>query len=165
MVAAIGLSLGAFPAHAQKPSVPHPERKAGAMASRAGGPFDVKVTPQANDEKGEGVALGRMSLDKQYHGDLEASAKGEMLTAGTGVKGSAAYVAIEWVSGTLHGRRGTFVLQHGGTMTRGTPELVITVVPDSGTGQLAGLTGKMAIDIAPDGKHSYSFEYALPEKP
>lgn len=131
------------------------------MTSRATGPFDVKIAPQEQDEASN---LGRMSIDKQYHGDLEATGKGQMLTAGTVVKGSAGYVAIEQVSGTLHGRTGTFVLQHSGVMTRGTPSLTITVVPDSGTGQLVGLSGKMDINIV-DGKHSYDFEYTLAEKP
>jgi hypothetical protein len=102
-----------------------------------------------------------MSIDKQFHGDLEATSKGQMLTAMTDVKDSAGYVAIERVNGTLNGRSGTFALQHTGTMTRGEPQLVITVVPDSGTGQLVGLTGKMTITIA-DGKHSYGFDYTLP---
>jgi hypothetical protein len=105
-----------------------------------------------------------MSIDKQFHGDLEATSKGEMLSAGTGVTGSAGYVAIERVSGTLHGRAGAFVLQHSGIMTRGEPQLTVTVVPDSGTGELVGLAGEMAILIA-DGKHSYEFDYTLsPEK-
>ena len=134
------------------------------MTTRAGGTFDVKIVPRAPDDGGEGATLGRMSLDKQFHGDLEGTSKGEMLTAGTSVKSSAGYVAIERVSGTLHGRSGTFALQHSGTMTRGTPQLTITVVPDSGTGQLAGLAGKMTIDIA-DGKHSYAFEYTLADAP
>ena len=125
----------------------------------ASGPFDVKVTPQ--DDQSDDPLLNRMTLDKQYHGDLEATAKGQMLTAGTDVKGSGAYVAIEKVTGTLKGRTGTFVLQHSGTMTQNAPQLTITVVPDSGTGQLAGLSGKMTIIIAPDGKHSYDFEYTL----
>ncbi len=102
-----------------------------------------------------------MMLDKQYHGDLEATGKGQMLTAGTEVKGSGAYVAIEYVSGTLKGHSGSFVLQHTGTMTQGVPHLSITVVPDSGTGQLKGIAGTMTIDIAA-GKHSYDFEYTLP---
>ena len=106
--------------------------------------------------------LGRLILDKQYHGDLEATGKGQMLTAGTEVKGSAAYVAIERVTGTLKGHTGSFVLQHSGTMTQGAGQLVITIVPDSGTGELKGITGKMTIHIAPDGKHSYDFEYTLP---
>jgi hypothetical protein len=103
-----------------------------------------------------------MSIDKQFHGDLEATSKGMMLSAGTAVKGSAGYVAIERVSGALHGRSGAFVLQHSGTMTRGAPQLTISVVPDSGTEGLVGLAGKMAITIA-DGKHSYDFEYTLAE--
>lgn len=129
------------------------------MTTHASGTFEVKLTPQAEE-----ASLGRLSIDKQFHGDLEATSKGQMLTAGTAVKGSAGYVAIERVSGTLQGRSGSFVLQHSGTMTRGVPQLTITVVPDSGTGQLAGLSGKMAIDIA-DGKHSYAFDYALAETP
>ena len=86
------------------------------MTTRASGTFEVKLSPQAADDESEDTTLGRMSIDKQFHGDLEATSKGQMLTAGTAVKGSAGYVAIEQVSGTLHGRRGVFVLQHGGTM-------------------------------------------------
>jgi hypothetical protein len=134
------------------------------MTDRATGTFDVKVTPQASDDPGEG-AVGRMTLDKQFHGDLEGTSKGQMLTAMTAVKGSAGYVAIERVSGTLGGRKGTFALQHTGIMTRGTPSLTITVVPDSGTDQLAGLAGQMAIVIAADGKHSYEFDYTLAGAP
>jgi hypothetical protein len=134
------------------------------MASRATGTFEVKLKPLATDDMAEDASLGRMSIDKQFHGDLEGTSKGQMLTAGTAVKGSAGYVAIERISGTLHGRTGSFELQHSGTMTRGVPQLSVTVVPDSGTDQLVGLTGKMAINIA-DGKHSYDFEYALPENP
>jgi Protein of unknown function (DUF3224) len=132
------------------------------MATRASGPFEVKLSPLATNDAAESGLLGRMAIDKQFRGDLEATSKGEMLTAGTSVKGSAGYVAIEQVTGMLHGRSGTFVLQHNGTMSRGVPELVITVVPDSGTGDLVGLAGKMAIVIA-DGKHSYEFEYTLDE--
>jgi len=134
------------------------------MTTRASGSFEVKLTPQAPDDKSENATVGRMLIDKQFHGDLEAISKGQMLAFSTAVKGSAGYVAIERVSGTLHGRTGTFVLQHSGTMTRGEPQLTITVVPDSGTEQLAGLTGKMAITIA-DGKHSYDFEYTLAATP
>jgi hypothetical protein len=128
------------------------------MPNRASGPFEVKMIPQAPDEKAGNV--GRMLLDKQFHGDLEASSQGQMLAFSSAVKGSAGYVAIEQVSGTLHGRQGTFVLQHSGTMNRGEPRLTITVVPDSGTGELAGLAGTMTIDVA-DGKHAYGFEYTL----
>src|SRR5271157_2194808 len=105
------------------------------MATYASGTFVVKMTPQGPEDKGEGSTLGRMSIDKQFHGDLEATSKGEMLSAGTDVKGSAGYVAIERITGTLRGRSGSFVLQHSGTMTRGAPQLTITVVPDSGSGQ------------------------------
>jgi uncharacterized protein DUF3224 len=121
------------------------------------------LTPQALDEAAD-ATLGRMSIDKQFHGDLEATSKGTMLTAGTDVTGSAGYVAIERVSGTLHSRSGTFVLQHSGTMTRGIPHLTITVVPDSGTGQLVGLAGTMMIMIA-DGAHAYDFAYTLTDTP
>ena len=126
---------------------------------RATGPFEVKLTPQPADEGGD-ATLGRMTLDKQFHGGLEGASKGQMLTAGTPVKGSAGYVAMERVTGTLNGRKGSFILQHSATMTRGTPQLSITVVPDSGTDQLTGLAGKMDIQIA-GGKHSYDFDYTL----
>ena len=128
---------------------------------RATGKFDVKITPQASDLAPEGPNLGRMSIDKQYHGDLDALAKGEMITAaGIAVKASAAYSAVERVSGTLHGRTGSFALQHTGVMTRGTPSLNVTVVPDSGTGELVGLLGKM--DIIIEGKeHSYVLDYDI----
>ena len=125
--------------------------------SSASGTFQVKLTPQVT----EGDArLGRLSIDKQFQGDLEATGKGEMLTGGTVVKGSAGYVAMELVTGKLHDRSGSFILQHTGTMDRGKPSLSVTVVPDSGTDELTGLTGKMAINIA-DGKHSYELQYTL----
>jgi Protein of unknown function (DUF3224) len=123
------------------------------------GPFEVRVIPQPADP-GTGAGIGRLLLDKQFHGDLEATSQGQMLTAGTPVEGSAGYVAIERVDGTLQGRRGSFALQHIGTMTRGAPSLTIRVVPDSGTGELKGLSGSMSITIV-DGKHSYDLEYAL----
>jgi len=131
------------------------------MTDRAAGTFDVQLTPQGPGDAADGVALARMSIDKQFHGGLEGTSRGEMLSAGTSVPGSAGYVAIERVRGTLDGRAGSFVLQHTGTMTRGAPSLTISVVPDSGTGALAGLTGRMTIEIA-DGKHSYAFDYTLP---
>jgi hypothetical protein len=136
-------------------------RAEGNVMTRASGTFEVKLSPQAMDDKTD-ASLGRMSLDKQFQGDLDATSKGEMLSAGPNVKGSGGYVAIERVGGTLHGRKGSFVLQHSGTMTRGAQQLSISVVPDSGTGQLTGLTGKMNINIV-DGKHFYDFEYALAE--
>jgi hypothetical protein len=128
---------------------------------RASGTFEVKLAPQPADDQGD-ATLGRMSIDKQFHGDLEGTSKGQMLTAGSSVKGSAGYVAIERVTGTLQGRTGSFILQHTGTMTRGTPQLSITVVPDSGTGQLTGLAGKLDIQIT-DGKHRYELEYTISE--
>jgi hypothetical protein len=134
------------------------------VTKHATGPFDVKLAPQGEDDKAEGSTLARYSLDKQYHGDLDATAKGTMLTAGTDVKGSAGYVAIERVTGKLNGLTGSFVLQHSGTLTRGAPVQSITVVPDSGTGQLTGLSGKLTV-IIEVGKHSYSFDYTLPETP
>ena len=130
------------------------------MTMSAQGSFEVKMQPQAQEETSGSSVPGRMLLDKQFHGDLEATSKGQMLTALTDVEGSAGYVAIEHVSGTLAGRSGTFVLQHSGVMTRGAQQLTITVVPDSGTDQLVGLAGKMEISIA-NGKHSYTLEYTL----
>ena len=130
------------------------------MTTRATGSFDVKITPIATDTPAEGSPLGRMSIDKQFHGDLEATSTGQMLTAGTSIKNSAGYLAIERVTGSLHGKRGTFALQHNATMTRGTGALNIIVVPDSGTGELTGLSGTLGIEIA-GGKHAYVFEYTL----
>jgi hypothetical protein len=126
----------------------------------ATGPFDVKLNLLDPYNRNPEAAVGRMSIDKQFHGDLEATSQGEMLTAMGTVKGSAGYVAIERVTGSLRGRSGSFALQHSSTMTRGAPSQNISVVPDSGTGELAGLSGSMTIVIA-DGKHSYEFEYEL----
>lgn len=160
---AMGLALGMW-------SLPHEPvqaqnakeaQKAGVM-THATGTFDVKLTPQTPSEKAGDPGVSRMTIDKQFHGDLEGTSKGEMLAAMTAVKGSAGYVAIELVSGKLNGRSGTFTLQHSATMTRGDGQLNITVVPDSGTGQLAGLSGSMKIIIA-DGKHSYEFDYSVAE--
>ena len=139
-----------------------PGQKGKAMTTRASGTFEVKITPQTPNDKIESAVPGRMLLDKQFHGDLDAVSKGQMLAAMSEVKGSAGYVAIEQVTGTLAGRSGSFILQHTGTMNRGAPTLSVTVVPDSGTGQLLGLTGKMNINIV-DGKHFYEFDYTLPE--
>ena len=134
------------------------------MTTRAAGTFEVKLDKQPLADKDADATLGRLSIDKQFLGDLQATSRGEMLSAMTAVKGSAGYVAIERVSGALGGRTGSFVLQHTGTMTRGTPSLSVTVVPDSGTGDLTGLTGSMTIDVS-GGKHSYQFEYTLHAKP
>jgi hypothetical protein len=141
-------------------SVPAP--KDAIMAQHATGTFEVKLTPQKDET--EDKSLGRMSSEKQWHGDIEGTSKGQMLTGGDVTKGSAGYVAIEKFSGTLKGRKGTFILQHSATMTRGEGQLTITVVPDSGTDQLQGLSGRLTIKID-GGKHSYDFEYALPQTP
>ena len=128
------------------------------MTNRATGTFEVKMSPQEAD-----MSVGRMTIDKQFQGDLVGTSKGQMLMASSeSVKNSAGYVAIEKVTGTLNGRRGSFYLQHNGVMTRGVGELTITVIPDSGTDELTGLSGKMNIIIA-EGKHSYEFEYSLAE--
>jgi hypothetical protein len=147
IVAVLWVSLGAI----QKDAV---------AMMHARGAFDVTIAPVTTDP-----VLGRMSLAKVLHGDLEGTSVGEMLTAGTPVKDSGAYVAVERVTGTLQGRRGTFILQHSGTMTRGAQQLTITVVPDSGTDQLAGIAGSMKIIIDKDGKHFYDFEYTLDRVP
>lgn len=135
------------------------------MTGQAHGTFDVTLTPQplAHPHTGEDAGLGRMSIDKRFHGALDATSEGEMLSIATGVKGSAGYVAIERVTGALGGRHGTFVLQHHATMNRGVPRLTIAVVPDSGTGDLIGLTGTMTIEVA-KGQHAYTFDYTLPAR-
>lgn len=131
------------------------------MTHRVSGPFDVKLRP-LDDDKSGGVSFNRRSLDKQFHGDLEATSKGEMLSAISDVKGSAGYVAIERVTGKLRGRSGTFVLQHHGLMDRGVQTLTITVIPDTAGGKLTGLTGSMTIRIE-ESKHFYDFDYSLPD--
>ncbi|HEY4839181.1 MAG TPA: DUF3224 domain-containing protein [Candidatus Acidoferrales bacterium] len=138
-------------------------QKAANVSKHATGTFDVKLSVQTDDKVGD-PSVGRMSIDKVFHGDLEATSKGQMLSTITEVKGSAGYVAIERVTGTLQGHAGSFSLQHNATMNRGVPELNVIVIPDSGTGQLVGLTGKLNIIIT-DGKHSYEFDYTLPDSP
>ena len=127
------------------------------MTTRATGTFDVKTTPQPDDHA-VALGFGRLTLDKTFHGDLTGTSRGQMLAAGTAVQGSAGYVALERVEGALAGRRGTFILQHHGAMTRGAPSLTVTVVPDSGTDGFTGLSGNMTI-IIEGKKHSYEFEY------
>ena len=142
---------------------PAADKGGAAMSSRAKGAFDVKISPLQLGEVAQHETLGRMAIDKQYHGDLTGTGKGEMLTAGSAASGSGAYVAVERVSGTLGGRRGSFLMTHRATMTRGTPDLSIVVVPDSGTEQLTGIAGHMDIKIEAGGKHFYELEYTLPE--
>ena len=134
------------------------------MTQNAAGTFDVTMNRQPPYDTAAGASLGRVTVTKQFHGDLEGSSALEMLSAMSQVKGSAGYVAIERVTGALHGRTGTFVLQHNGIMTRGKPALTVSVVPDSGTGELQGIAGQMTIDIV-DGKHLYSFQYTIDAEP
>ncbi len=127
----------------------------------ATGTFEPTITPQPGTALDGDAAIGRLVLSKTFQGDLEGKGSGQMLAARTAVEGSAGYVALERVTGTLQGRSGSFVLQHHGVMQRGTPTLSVTVVPDSGTDGLAGLSGSMEI-IVMDGHHSYEFTYTLP---
>jgi Protein of unknown function (DUF3224) len=156
------LSL-AIQVHAQAPQSKL-LRKDPVMTRHAAGPFDVKTTPLAADDATTGTLIGRYSLVKQYHGDLDAASKGEMLSAGDPSTGNAGYVAIEQVTGTLSGHTGSFALQHIGAMDSSGLRLSVAVVPGSGTGQLAGITGTLTITNV-SGKHSYTFDYTLPSTP
>ena len=153
---AVGLAAAAFTSVGASGQI----QKGTAVAKHAPGTFDVKLIPQQDESVGD-KAIGRMSIDKQYHGDLEATGLGQMLAGMGAVADSGAYVAIERVRGTLHGRTGTFAVHHRGIMTRGAQDLVVTVIPDSGTEELTGITGTMTIDIK-DGTHFYGFDYTLP---
>jgi hypothetical protein len=139
-------------------------RKDPVMTRHAEGTFDVKNTPLPPDDATTGTSITRFALDKQFHGDLEGPSKGEMLASGNPTTGAAGYVAIEHITGALHGHVGSFALQHLGTMERGKFHLTVTVVPGSGTGDLTGIAGTMTITITA-GKHSYTFDYTLPESP
>lgn len=161
-LAGLGFALGpalSAPLSAQNKA---PADRETPQMQQATGSFEVKMAPQKPDNpQAESAGLGRMSLDKQFHGDLEGTSQGEMLSVLDREKGSGGYVALERVTGKLQGREGSFVLQHNATMNRGVPELNIIVVPDSGTGQLAGLSGSMKIRIEAGGKHFYDFDYTL----
>ena len=150
--------------HIRAQSSPNPSATVSArdMIHRAKGTFEVTLKPLPLENAGEAEKLARMSSDKKFDGDLIGTGKGEMLSAGTEVKGSAGYVALERVVGTLDGRKGSFVFQHSGTMNRGAPQLTITVVPDSGTEGLTGIAGTFQIEIK-GGEHFYDFEYTLPQ--
>ncbi len=134
------------------------------MTHTARGAFDVRLDPLPPAEGEAEFSAGRMAIDKTFHGDLEGSSVGQMLVVRTKIQNSAGYVAMERVTGKLQGRSGSFILQHSSTMNRGEPEQAITVVPDSATGELEGLSGRMTIEIK-DGQHLYEFEYSLPEAP
>jgi hypothetical protein len=158
LICALVLNVAGVFTQTQSPA----KAKPGKVMTKATGTFEVKLSPQ---DQGADMPVGRMMIDKQFQGDLAGTSKGQMLMASSGtVKDSAGYVAIEKVTGTLNGRRGSFYLQHNGVMTRGVGELRITVIPDSGTDQLVGLSGKMNIIIV-EGKNSYEFEYTLAEQP
>ncbi|HEX6731633.1 MAG TPA: DUF3224 domain-containing protein [Pyrinomonadaceae bacterium] len=159
VVSSIAVSVGLVLGGSHPLNGPH-QQKEGRVTNRASGTFEVKLAPQ--DDKTGQAGLGRMIIDKQLQGDFVGTSKGQMLTAMTNVEGSAGYVAIERLTGTLKGRKGSFVLQHNGTMNRSAQQLNITVVPDSGTEELTGLAGVMKIKIE-GGKHFYEFEYTLPE--
>ncbi len=152
-----------WPAGALSPEgkTPLPSPKPPPAMKKESGSFEVKLTPQPLADTESGKLLGRMSLVKEFSGGLQATSRGEMLTALTGVEGSAGYVSIERVTGTLSGKKGSFVLQHYGVTKRGEQQLQITVVPDSGTEELKGLEGKMDIKME-EAKHFYIFEYSLP---
>jgi len=135
--------------------------KGALMSLNAEGTFEVKNSPLGADDALGGTGIGRFGLDKQFHGDLEGSSKGEMLGAGTPATGTAGYVAIEQITGTLNGRTGSFALQHFGTMEDNKFDLLVKVVPGSGSGELSGIAGTMSIAIA-NGKHSWKFDYSLP---
>lgn len=132
------------------------------MNRTIGGRFDVSLAPQPADERPLGAAISRLALDKRFHGALDARSEGQMLAFRSPVEGSAGYVAMERVEGSLDGRAGSFVLQHSGTMAAGAKRLDLHVVPDSGTGALAGLCGDMRIEIT-GGEHFYAFDYTLPD--
>ena len=137
-------------------------KKGEATSERAAGSFDVKVTPQKPDTQiARAANVGRLTIDKRFHGDLEGTGKGEMLASQSDVPGSAGYVAMERVTGTLKGRSGGFILQHSATMARGAPVSSIVVVPDSGTGELRGISGTMTVTVDADGGHSYEFSFTF----
>ena len=165
-LAAVIVIAGPAPALATRSANPSPvhthnakSQENTAMIHQAKGTFDVRLVPLAQDP--EGTPVGRMSNDKRFHGDLDGTSRGQMLMIGSTVEGSAAYVSIEVVTASLAGRSGSFALQHNGVLRRGAGELAVTVVPDSGTGGLAGIDGRLTIDIQ-GGVHAYTFAYTLP---
>jgi len=132
--------------------------------AHAKGTFDVKISPQSPQDGVGDPSVGRMAIEKQFQGDMQGQGRGQMLAVGTAVDGSAGYVAMERVQASVHGRPGSFALQHNGTMHRGTPQLSITIVPDSGDGELAGIAGTLFVTIE-GGVHTYDLHYTLPDLP
>ena len=143
------------------PQAQNPQAATNVVSMHAEGTFDVRNTPLGSDDAIAGTAIGRYGLEKQFHGDLVGTSKGEMLGAGSPATGTAGYVAIEQVTGTLHGRNGSFALQHFGTMEDNHFDLTVRVVPGSGSGDLTGIFGTMQIIVA-NGKHTWKFDYTLP---
>jgi Protein of unknown function (DUF3224) len=162
LLAALALNVCAQAGTSPNSETPTNRKESSSMTQHATGTFDVKLLPLAADVHDGKSPIGRMSNDKVLHGDVEGTSQGQMLMLGTPVQGSAAYVSIEVISGTLHGRSGTFALQHNGIMTRGVGQLAVTVVPDSGTGELTGLSGTFNIRIE-KGVHYYDLDYTLPQ--
>ena len=138
-----------------------PATEGNTMTHKVSGAFDVKMIPKVPVAAAAGATIGRMLLDKQFHGPLQAASTGQMLAMRTAVPGSAGFVAMELVVGTLQGRSGSFVLQHSGTMNRGVSTYALSVVPDSGTGELTGLVGTMVVTVE-KGQHFYDFSFSLP---
>lgn len=132
------------------------------MQATAKGNFSVTLMPQTLSEAASGSNIGRTSINKQFDGDLIGTSQGEMLSAAGSVKGSAAYVAIERVTGSLGQRQGSFVLQHCGIMDRGAARLTVNIIPDTGSGDFVGIAGVLHIHIV-DGRHEYTLEYTLPD--
>ena len=132
------------------------------MQATVRGSFDVNLGPEPVHEAAAGTGLARLAIDKRFQGDLTGTSRGEMLSLMGAGEGSAGYVAIERVSGAIGGRTGTFALQHSGLMDHGTPSLVVTVIPGSGTDGLAGLAGTFEIEIS-EGEHRYALHYSLPD--
>jgi len=161
-LAALALSavLATLTPEPAQPAQTQPPTGVAPMTHHAKGPFEVKMAPQDQDTA-EGTVLARLSLDKVFHGPLEATGKGQMLTASTDTPGSAVYVAVERVTGTLDGKAGSFALVHKGMMRGADRNLTVEIVPDSGTGALKGISGRLSIDVV-DGKHLYDLEYDLP---
>jgi len=168
VLAALMVAAGCAPS---KPAVVSPQEKPSMTSSkppsgyrRVTGSFELTMSPQPPYDTTDGVILGRLTLNKRFHGGLEATSVVEMISVTSGVKGSGGYVAVERVTGTLEGRTGGFVLQHSGSMTRGEPQMAVSIVPGSGTGQLSGIAGRMSIDIV-DGKHFFTLDYRLGDGP
>ncbi len=162
LLAAVAALAALAPVAGAQPPATAPGTKGKPMTRHAAGTFEVKVQPLPEDEKVAGLKVARFAFDKQWKGGLEGTSRGEMMATNSGDKGSGGYVAVEQITGTLDGRAGSFAVAHKGTMEGGAFDLLVEIVPGSGTGRLAGLSGRIRITIA-EGKHSYDVDYALPD--